>query len=393
MIQQREETGHLRPRPARARRRDVRLRAARRRRRALISIVLFMLVLPYAYSYVSAMLRPSSVPLGIRSVEWARTHGFVSVVNAAERRWYSWNAPSKGGPPLRVLPHVGKTTRAPRALRPPRVRLAVTPRLPREGVWHPAGVGGARVLATTFRTDPAYPRLVAYVAWVDHRRTQLALYPGRYEPPSARVRGPMQVPYGERWRLLATFNSGFTYGDGHGGFAINGISYEPMRAGDATLIAYRDGVVDVRSWTGGPTPSRNIVVARQNLPLIVSNGRPSPFLHDGPSWGATLGNAIRVWRSGVGVDRRGNLIYAAADYQTVGSLADLLVRAGAVRAMELDINAEWPSFNVFARSGGRDATRLVPNTQQQATRYLSPDDRDFFAILRRTGAPSKVSFR
>ena len=42
------------------------------------------------------------------------------------------------------------------------------------------------------------------------------------------------------------------------------------------------------------------------------------------------------WRTGVGIDRRGNLIYAAADYQTVGTLAKILLRAGAVRAMQLE---------------------------------------------------------
>ena len=65
------------------------------------------------------------------------------------------------------------------------------------------------------------------------------------------------------------------------------------------------------------------------------------------------------------------------------SLAQILVHAGAVRAMELDINAEWPSFNSYGRRGGGDPRQLVPNTQQSATRYLVPDDRDFFAVYRR----------
>jgi hypothetical protein len=375
------------------RRQALRARAVRRRRRAAIGLVLLVLVLPFAYSYISTMLQPSSVPLGIRSVEWARTHGFVWFVNTAEQKWYSWHAPAKGGPSLKTLPQVGRAARALPAVRPRHVQPAITPRLPGEGVWHAAGIGGGSVLVTTFRTDPAYPRLVAYAAWIDHRRTQLALYPGRYEPPSAPVRGPMQVPYGERWRLLATFNSGFTHRDGRGGFAINGVSYEPMRIGDATLLAYRDGRVDVKTWRGGLAPGPDVALARQNLPLIVTAGQRSPSLQDGPAWGATLGNAIRVWRSGVGVDRHGNLIYAAADSQTVTSLADILIRAGAVRAMELDINAEWPTFNVYPRSGGRDGIKIVPNSQQTARRYLSPDDRDFFAILRRSGAPTKVSFR
>jgi hypothetical protein len=97
----------------------------------------------------------------------------------------------------------------------------------------------------------------------------------------------------------------------------------------------------------------------------------------------TLGNAVRVWRSGIGVDGHGDLIYAAANYQTVGSLAAILIHAGALRAMQLDINSYWVTFNSYA---GRDATRpssLLPAMTRPATRYLSPDDRDFFAVYLR----------
>jgi hypothetical protein len=137
------------------------------------------------------------------------------------------------------------------------------------------------------------------------------------------------------------------------------------------------------------------VLARQNLPLIVDRGRPSPELTDPNAfWGYTLGNAVRVWRSGIGIDRHGNLIYAAADLQTAASLASLFVHVGAVRAMELDINPEWPSFITYSSPGGRDPIKLVPNDQQSSSRYLVPDDRDFFAVYRRVaGSPATVPFR
>ena len=48
-----------------------------------------------------------------------------------------------------------------------------------------------------------------------------------------------------------------------------------------------------------------------------------------------------------GIDAQGNLIYVASDGLSVRTLAELLKRAGAVRAMELDINYPWVSFNVF----------------------------------------------
>jgi len=380
--------GHVHvARRADARRTERRLRRRRVYRRRALAIFVILLV-PVFYSYISTMAQPSSLPLGVRSVEWVRSHGGAWFVNDVERAYYSWKAPKPGGPALRTLPTVGKLAQAPRlpAFRPARVVAAVSPRLAGEGVWHavtPLVRGAPPVLVTTFRPDPVYPRVVAYVAWVDHTRTQLALYPGRYEPPGRPQRGPLSVPWGERWRLLATFNSGFAYRDGHGGFAVNGKVFTPLVRGVGTVVGYANGRVNVVAWHGGAAPGRGVVFARQNLPLIVDGGRPNPNLSDSSAWGATLGNAIRVWRTGVGVDRHGNLVYAAADYQTVGSLAAILVRAGAVRAIELDINPQWPTFNAYARSGARDPVKVVPNVQQSATRYLSPDDRDFFAVYRR----------
>jgi hypothetical protein len=156
-----------------------------------------------------------------------------------------------------------------------------------------------------------------------------------------------------------------------------------MVAGQGTVIAYADGHVDVTSWQGGPTVGPDILVAKQNLPLIVIDDLPNPALNATKAWGKTLGNAVRVWRSALGVDSRGNLIYLAAPGQTAPSLADAIIHAGAVRAIQLDINATWPSFITYATPGGRGAAKLVPNPVQSANRYLVPDDRDFFAMYRR----------
>jgi hypothetical protein len=379
-------------------RREQKRRVLRRvRRRRLLAMVCGVLLTVVLVSYVSAMLRPSSLPLGVRSVEWLRANGGAWLVNDVENLYYRWTAPSKGGPSLRKLPAVGIAAARKTQARPARIRPLLVPALPGEGVWRSVGapIGGSPpVLVTTFRPSATYPRVVAYVAWIDHSRTQLALYPGRYEPPSRLPRGPMRVPYGERWRLLATFNSGFTYRDGHGGFAVGGQTLTPLRPGQATLVEYATGRIDVLSWRGGSTAGPDVVLARQNLPLIVDHGRPTANLSGGREWGATLGNAILVWRSAVGIDRRGNLIYVAAPFQTVRTLAQILVHAGAVRAMELDINAEWPSLITYRHAGGLTPTKVVPNVQQSSSRYLRPDDRDFFAVYRRVpGGSLQVPLR
>jgi hypothetical protein len=196
-------------------------------------------------------------------------------------------------------------------------------------------------------------------------------------------RGPMEVPPSRRARLVATFNSAFKLSDSGGGFASGGHTYAAMHDGLATIVRYRDGRVDIRAWSGGTSVGADVIYARQNLPLIVNGGRPNPNLSDGPEWGATLGNAVRVWRSGVGVDAHGNLIYAVAPIQTVGSLAEILRHAGAVRAMELDINTYWPSFITYHRPGAVGAANLLPNMDRSPLRYLTPDDRDFFAVYLR----------
>ena len=158
-------------------------------------------------------------------------------------------------------------------------------------------------------------------------------------------------------------------------------------------ISYRDGRVDIRTWNGGPVAGPQIAFARQSLPLIVDDGRLNPALNDSSQWGYTLGNAVRVWRTGAGIDRRGNLIYAAADDQTVTTLAQILRRAGAVRAMQLDINPEWPTLITYTHRHGLVPTKVVPNVQQPATRYLVPDDRDFFAVYRRLSGRFTNPFR
>jgi hypothetical protein len=281
--------------------------------------------------------------------------------------------------------------------RPPRIAPAPSALRSAEGVWRATGrivAGAPPLLLTTFHPDARSPQTVAYVAWIDHARTAIGLYPGYNEPPAASPRGPAEVPTGQRWRLVATFNGGFKYGHGaDGGFSVDGRTYVWLKRGLGTLIGYRNGRVDIVAWRGGPTPPPGVAFARQNLPLLVQGGRVNPTADNTFEWGATLGGGPTVWRTGVGVDRRGNLIYAAAPDQTATGLAGILIRAGAVRAIELDINPEWPTFIVYAHHHGLLPSMFVPNYQQPPTRYLSPDQRDFFTVYQRTSPAGAVPFR
>ena len=354
-----------------------RQKSRHRRRRRITLLVLLAMLAPITYSYVTTMVRSSSLPLSVRTVEWIRANHGAWAVNTVERYWYTWHAPKKGGPALKTLPVVGRPVKgAPAtptrkhhrlvAFRPARLRPLIRPVLPGEGVWHRIArdaAGRPPVLVTTFRSEPAYPRIVAYVAWIDHKGTQLALYPGRYEPPHASPRGPIEVPLGQRGRLLATFNSGFTYKDGHGGFAVNGSTATPLRGGVGTVVAYRNGRVDVIAWRGEERP-RQGGRPRPPEPAPAREPRAAESDHRRRK---RVGRHARQRRSSLAL--RSRCRPARQPDLCRRRLPDcedacrLLIHAGAVRAIELDINAEWPSFITYGPVGA-PPIKLVPNYQQ-----------------------------
>ena len=266
---------------------------------------------------------------------------------------------------------------------------AVAPLLPGPRVpsrWRnpePWTGGPAAVLVTSVPTDSAGD--TASIAWFRTSRTQLALYPGSKNPGSTPYpRGPESVPTAGLTNLVATFNSGFYLKDAPGGFLAHDTLFAPMIGGLATVLSYRDGRVDIVRWAGGRAPGPGVLAARQNLTLLVSGGRVAPDVTVSLAWGDTLGGAPAVWRSAIGVDRNGNLLYVAAPSQTAPTLARVLVRAGAVRAMELDINPAWPILTTFGRPEAGAPSLFVPNPNQIATRFLTPNIKDFFADYLRT---------
>ena len=131
--------------------------------------------------------------------------------------------------------------------------------------------------------------------------------------------------------------------------------------------------------------------ARQNLSLIVDGGHVVPGLASDSSakWGATLGNRVFVWRSGAGVTANGALVYAAGNGLSATTLAGVLARAGAVRAMELDINSAWVDFFTYSPAAPGQppaavgATKLLPDMSPSPSKYFAANSRDFIAIFRR----------
>jgi hypothetical protein len=320
-----------------------------------------------------------------------------------ERWWYSWHKPPVGGTPPGGLPKGagvfrGGTGQLPaQHHEPPHLPLPhdltpfASPALKGEGVWHPTGRTVHAIPAmytTSLRPDSVHTSLVTGVAWMDTKLLRAVLVAGTQEPGGGWPWGA-EVPPAQRSVLAATFNSGFKLSDSHGGFYADGRTAAPLVNGEASLVISKGGTATVAQWGRDATMGPNVAAVRQNLSLIVDHGRPVPGLAQDSiaKWGATLGNQVLVWRSGLGVDPNGGLIYAAGPGLSVASLARVLARAGAVRAMELDINTDWTSFSYYrphpASQLGVDAFKLLPDMVRSADRYLVPDERDFVAMFTR----------
>jgi hypothetical protein len=150
--------------------------------------------------------------------------------------------------------------------------------------------------------------------------------------------------------LVAAFNAGFLMNDANGGYYTDHKMVDPLRVGAASFVVYRNGTSNVIAWGPHDRVTSDIVSVRQNLDLLVNNSKRVPGLvaNDTSKWGATVGNAVYVSRSGLGVTADGALVYVGGPGLNITDLANLLVRAGAVRAMELDINVDWVNYSYYS---------------------------------------------
>jgi hypothetical protein len=379
------------------------LRGRRVGRRIVIAcgVVVMFVLLVIGFSLVSAWRTPGNEDFKAKWADWLRAHDMSFVVDPMEQWYYSHDQPPKGGRPRRlnavprpsaVENHRGLAA-ATRHLRPPQpVPLLVEPSLPGEGQWVGTGPtidGGPGVYVSQFRADQVYSGEITSAVWMDPTRVRINLVPGAREPGGAWPQPPFIAPT-DLARAIGAFNGGFRFQDAHGGFYLDGRAAVPLQPGAASIVLYHDGHVGLGLWGREVTMTPQVDAVLQNLVLIVDGGQvaPNATYNDHRIWGHTLGATTVIARSGIGVTADGALIYVAGPALTARSLAEALQRAGAVRAMALDLNPEWVTFNLFGHPNPADAavitgTKLYPQIQRSPSRYLPPirESRDFFEVL------------
>lgn len=149
------------------------------------------------------------------------------------------------------------------------------------------------------------------------------------------------------------------------------------------MVFYKDGHLDVVKWNGS-APGPDVAAVRQNLGMLVENGTISPDVNSTTTrtWGKTVGNPTFVWRTAVGVRGDGSVVFVVGASMSVPTLAKIVHDAGAVSAMELDINKAWTNFITYSHPSAGVAVpqMLTKDAHPNPYRYLQPSSRDFVAV-------------
>ncbi len=260
-----------------------------------------------------------------------------------------------------------------------------------EGIWQPyIHDSSGRIVAERvfLQPDAARPYAVVAIVAFDLQNTRLHFVLGNTEPKSA-VSIPRTglIPKRDMQPgfLLAAFNGGFRAQDGNFGVVTDGVTLIPLRDGLGTVGIYADGRVVIGEWGTDIQQTPDLVVIRQNGPLMIRNGVINPNIADNnpQDWGYTIGGKVATYRSALGVSRDGRtLYYAAGGGLTRPELAKALLSAGVYQAIQMDINDYWVHFDAIQSIGQRltAAPLLDIMMQEDDQRYLKGFTRDFFYV-------------
>lgn len=355
-----------------------------------LALVLVLLVGSLSWSIGRTLSAPGTDTVAARLAEWGRDHGLGFAVTAAENLQYRLHPPKVGGKlaptllkdlsPATTAPQVQVEVHAP-------LDSLVKPALAGEGIFQTkvSVQNQPAVQVAYLRPDSSHTSYLAGVVWMSGTLLRVEQHPGFSDPGHLNLWSHTDhLSSSSTTGLIAAFNGGFKIKNSRGGFYSDGHTAGVLTPGAASLIIYKDGHTDIATWGGSVKLGVDVVSVRQNLSLLVDNGKLAPDLNKNvfSKWGWTLKNAHFVWRSGIGITKSGDLVFVAGDALSVQSLGNLLQRAGAVRAMELDINSEWISYMWYTPSA--TGNTLMPNKllafARPANRYFLPTSRDFFAV-------------
>jgi len=266
--------------------------------------------------------------------------------------------------------------------------------LENEGVWRNRPLKSfpdKEVMAYTFvRPDKDRSYAVTTIVQMDMSVLHMGSVAGTKQPGTPVGKpGPGVVPKDivESGKLVAAFDGGFQYKDGAFGMIVGDTTYLPLKNDLATLVGYKDGSLKIIDYTGQDL-GNDVEFVRQNCPILIQDGEMSAAdPRNKKLWGRLAAGTVDIytWRSGIGLTKDGNLLFAVGNNLTPTTLAEALREAGAVNAIQLDINPIWVRFNIFEPAGdGRyDSSTLTKDLQDGSKEYLNGYAKDFFYLYKK----------
>jgi hypothetical protein len=377
----------------------------RRRAIVLLAAVTLAVVGYLGVSLAFALTNQSyGASYSARAAEWGRQHGLGGLVTWVETEYYKLHPAKVGGKPppnsfVPTGPSSGTVSGTGGLPAPVRVASPAGSWLAGEGIWHAVGRETASGVPTVYeafvRPDAIHTSYVVGVAWMDTRLLSARLYSGSFIPGGGPWPYTAPISAKDSKNLVAAFNAGFRMQDANGGYYTDGKLLSPLRKGAASVVIYKDGLMTVGKWGATNfTMNNQVASVRQNLDLIVNHGKAVAGLtsQNTTKWGKTLGGTFNVWRSGLGETSDGAIIYVGGPSLSISDLANVLVRAGAVTGMELDINTDWVQYSVFSGPlntsiNGANGSSLLSSMAETPSRYFASwENRDFFTMSLRSGA-------
>jgi hypothetical protein len=309
-----------------------------------------------------------------------RQVGFGGALDAYENWLYSRHTPSDRPPDVRGLLATtsgAATVAKPYPFLPPLLLTA-------DGLgWHPmVRIPGEQPMVYTALLQPDHFHRSVVVASALLRAVglQAHLVAGTAEPPG--TNSPGRIPAAQLPNVVAAFNSGFKMSAHPGGFLLDGNRVRDLVDGKASAVIDDRGRLTVGQWGRDVRMTSHVRAVRQNLALVVEQGRPVAGLDRNVDlrWGSARNQLQYTWRSGLGVTAHGDPVYLAGDRLNLATLAAAMVQAGVVTGMELDIHSGLQFFSTWQGDGAGTPQphRLLPTMVGPAERYVQPDIRDFF---------------
>jgi hypothetical protein len=211
---------------------------------------------------------------------------------------------------------------------------------------------------------------------------------GLQQPGGPQKPGPGVVPTDiqQSNKLLAAFNGGFQQKDGYYGMIVGNTTYLPLQKGLATLVISQDKQPNILRYNK-QSFGKDVISIRQNGPMLIENAQivASSSAWDMQTWGLTTTNSMYTWRSGLGVTKDGNLVYASGSFLVPDTLAKALQAAGSINAMQLDINHFWVRYVLFNTLGhGEYESKSLEETMENGGYdYLHGYQKDFFYLYKK----------